>query len=183
MHRDWSVEERSNDHTDRLDAAWVDIQRSLTAFLSRRLGSKEDACDAVQDIYVQLRDTEAAPIRDLASYAFSIAKNHVRKHYRSRFQHLRLEESLLDDQPALQTFEEPSSPEHQCSLEEELDAVMREFDRLPAATKRSFAAYVQGEPFPSVATRLGMDTRTVYRHIARLRAHFQQVRQRLRRVR
>src|SRR5258708_14309384 len=58
-----------------LRAIFVSERPTLLRLLTARLGSREEAEDALQDLWLKLESTPAGPIAEPASYIFRMANN------------------------------------------------------------------------------------------------------------
>jgi RNA polymerase sigma factor (sigma-70 family) len=67
-------------HTDNLEKLIVEYQPRLKAFIRKRVNSREDTEDILQDVFYQLTKTVNAavnPIEEIAAWLFRVARNTI----------------------------------------------------------------------------------------------------------
>jgi RNA polymerase sigma factor (sigma-70 family) len=168
--RDETQTQPPNDLATRLNAAWPRIEMTLVAVLRRRLKSRNEVREVIHDTYLQLMGcADSKVIRNLESFAVTVAKNLLAKGLRDRSCHQRLNDQFVINQELQFGTEELRSPEQINVERQELDMVMRKFDRLADDRKRVFAARFDDEPVKSVASRFDKTPDAVYQIVKRVR--------------
>ncbi len=112
------------------DVVWAETRRGLLAFVLRRVATRDDAEDIVQDTLTRMH-ASLSGLRDgerITAWAYGIARNAITDHYRARAKatnaYAELGMARRDDAQAAPDADAP---------EAELAACMRPFvDRLPA---------------------------------------------------
>ncbi|WP_447774073.1 RNA polymerase sigma factor [Variovorax boronicumulans] len=148
---------------DYLGKHYATLKRRLT----RKLGSAEDAGDALQDTWLRLKGGEDyGPIQNPGAYlsrmAVNIAVDVQRRHSRllSGAEVDELLEEMVDPAP---------DPAQAAETRSELDALFRLLDRMPER-RRAIALLVHAEGMTQkeTAQRLGVSLRTVEYELKRL---------------
>lgn len=143
--------------------------RWLLGFLHRRLGSRFDAADLVQDTFLRvlLRPRTFDGVTGERSYLATIARGLCIDHWRRR----QLEQSWLESMAARPLHLQPS-PEHRALIVETLHEVDAMLLRLPARVRRAFLlAQIDGLPYRIIATELGVSERMVKKYLAQAFVH------------
>ncbi len=111
------------------NALWGEMRRGLLAFVQRRVATRDDAEDIVQDTLVRMH-ANLSRLRDadrITAWAYGIARNAITDHYRARAK-------ASDGQAALELARkgDVQAPPATDDPDAELAACMRPFvDRLP----------------------------------------------------
>ncbi|MBV6287866.1 sigma-70 family RNA polymerase sigma factor [Pseudomonas aegrilactucae] len=138
----------------------------LQGWLRRRLGSTADAADLAQDTFVRLLSSAPGEPLNFArprAYLATIANRLTLNLYRRRS----LEQAYL---AALAQTPEDLAPslEHQALVLEALDEIDQVLALLPARTRQAFLmAQLEGYTQEEIASRLGLNVRSVQRYLAR----------------
>ena len=89
-------------------------RRQLGAFIARRIPSREEAEDILQDVFMRFVQTDALnPVTQVAAWLFRAARNRIIDHSRKR-----REENIPDD--AFVHFDIPLTKEHEAALLKEV---------------------------------------------------------------
>jgi RNA polymerase sigma-70 factor (ECF subfamily) len=146
-----------------VERLWHDLHGRIEAFVRRRVPSRADADDIVQDVFLKLHQgLRSAPLRDPEAYVYSAARNAIADFYRRK------------DAPAV-PIEEQDLPD---PFREMLAGCARPFlDQLPEPYREALVLTdLDGLTQAEAAARLGLSAsgmRTrVQRGRARLRAIF-----------
>jgi RNA polymerase sigma factor (sigma-70 family) len=145
-------------------------RKPLRRFFERRVQSKPDSDDLVQEVFVRLiRQDNIGAIEHLDSYVFQVAANVLRDH--ARRWTVRAEEvhhTLLDDD----TLEGGFSPERVLLGAEALENLISALYALPEKTRIIFTLYhFESVPQVEIARRLGMSISTLEKHMSRANFH------------
>jgi RNA polymerase sigma-70 factor, ECF subfamily len=142
---------------------------TLTQKLARRLGSIENAREALQDTYLRLEGTsELGPIRSPQDYLYRIALNIAADRRRSEARRLTTAEvdALLD------VPDDAPGPGQVVEARSELQALARALAELPARRREIFkAVLLEQVSRREIAERFGITVRTVGHEIERALEH------------
>jgi RNA polymerase sigma-70 factor (ECF subfamily) len=146
----------------------LDEYDDLLRRLTRGLGSRDLASEALQETYLRLERGGLGEVRKPRSYllrmAFNIAKNRQRteNHYVPAGGAEAFEDAV-DDSP---------DPARAAEAQSELRALQVALAQLSPTRRAIFeAAYIRDESLPSIADRHGISLRTVHRELARALEH------------
>lgn len=144
-----------------IDPQWPEIQPAAVRELRPQLRSEEAACEAVQEAYLELMNSdEVQPGVDLLELVCVFAK---RIATRGRVQRQRrlglLKQHWQDTEPG-------PTPDRVHALQEHLASVDRILRGFPAETRDIFQAHIAGEPRSEIAARLRIEPHKVYRIVA-----------------
>ncbi|WMJ68198.1 sigma-70 family RNA polymerase sigma factor [Stenotrophomonas sp. 24(2023)] len=142
----------------------------LVRWLARKLGNAFDAADLAQDTFVRLITAPEAnsekqagwSLQEPRAYLTLVAKRLLANLYRRRA----LEQAYLDALARLPEAQAPSSEQHAIVLQalQDIDAML---DGLRPEVRRAFLLFqIEGLDQATIAQRLGVNVRTVKRHIA-----------------
>lgn len=135
----------------------------LLSRLSRRLGSRELAGDALQDVFIRLERAEvSAELRRPASYVMRMALNIASNIRRRDGRLLSLEEAAT----ALDVPDETQDPEAQAEFNVDLARIKQAMQLLPERRRRLLTdAWLDETPTAELALRHGLAVRTVQHEI------------------
>lgn len=148
---------------------YLSHSRWLLGFLQRRLGSRFDAADLLQDTFLRvlLRPRSFDGVSGERSYLATIARGLCVDHWRRR----RLEQAWLETLAA-RPAELQASPEHRALIIETLHEVDAMLLRLPAKVRQAFLlAQIDGLPYRSIAIELEVSERMVKKYLAQAFFH------------
>lgn len=127
----------------------------------RYLGNREDARDAVMQIFEKLiRDVPGHEVRNFKSWLYVLSKNHCLMQIRSRksrdgrLEAYKIEQQFMESEPELHPIDKEGP-----SLE---DALKKCIEQLKAEQKQCIELfYYQKRCYQEIATELGMDEKKV----------------------
>ncbi len=142
----------------------------LRRFFERRLRSRPDPDDLVQEVFLRLlRQSARTDIQFLDGYVFQVAANVLRDHARrwavraDEAQYAQLDEAEIEG---------GFSPERLLLGKEALERLIAALQELPEKTAVIFSLYhFDSVPQVEIARRLGMPISTVEKHMSRANAH------------
>lgn len=151
----------------------LEVYRSRSAallrFLTARLGSEEDAQDALQELYLHIGKVEPSlEIKDNAAYLFRAAANVAKDQTRSRNRTVARERawaSLQRGSDASEADDAPSAERAYAALQR-LGAVRRALDELSPQCRRIFILHkFEGLTHQEIAARANISRSTVEKHM------------------
>ncbi len=167
-------EETGADQAARLDARY---RAPLMSYFLRRTGSRQDAEDLTQEVFLRiLRRDEGAP-REIADvYLFRIAANLLRDRARMATTHRASAHVSLDGAPASARVApglvEDLGPERVLLSQETLAAVLGALDDLGERTRDIFVLYrLEKMKHREIAALHGISVSSVEKEVARATAH------------
>jgi RNA polymerase sigma factor (sigma-70 family) len=141
----------------------------LLRFVARRVSSRTQAADIVQDAYLRVAALPGnAEITNPRAYLFTTASRLVADHWRSAARGTEhadpsVLEALPDPRPA---------PEAQILSREELSVLQAAIDSLPPRSREVFCLHkFEALSYAEIAVRLGIAKNTVMVHMLRALAH------------
>jgi len=152
----------------------ISSQRSaLVRFLSRKLGSVDDAQEIAQDAFMRLHRLEHADDLDNArAYLFQVASNMAIDQLRRRKLHARyLEEegARLQDDTAQQ---DPGTPEELVAARQQLGLIYRAIEDLPLRCRQALMLHrVRGLSYAEIARDMGVSVSSVEKYILEALKH------------
>lgn len=136
----------------------------LKGHLTRRLGSEDLAREALQETYLQLKQSDTARVvKRPKEYLLVIATNIARMSFRRERRWSSLEAiensiGLVDDAP---------NPLQITEAREEIEALQRAFDSLtPRRQRILFAARIEGKQLREIAAELGVSQRLAEKELS-----------------
>lgn len=156
-------------HNSSIQTLYQSHSRWLLGFLYRRLGSRFDAADLVQDTFLRILHRPRAFDSETGerSYLATIARGLCIDHWRRQ----KLEQAWLD-YLALQPAAVQPSPEQRALIVETLHEVDAMLLRLPDNVRQAFLlAQVDGLAYREIATHLGVSERMVKKYLAQAFLH------------
>lgn len=153
-------------HRDLVRQLFREHNRALVKFLLTRLSS-EDALDVAQEAYVRLLQLhQPGAIGFLRGYLFRIAANLSVDRIRQR---------SVRERTAVELFDElatSAGEEHRAITHEEFDIVCAAIEELPHGPRNAFSLrIVEGYSVLEIAEVMGIDERTVRKHVTRALLH------------
>jgi len=150
--------------TENVDkTSYIDYYEALRKYLSRRLNSKEDVDDAVQEVYLRAIQNHNPEFKPSASFLYKIASNllkdHVRKiHSRKLNAHIPIEYADL--------ISESGSPEQMLRSKQGVSAIKKIFRSLDPTYRRVFLLNrVKGLTYDEIADEMGITKSQVKNNI------------------
>lgn len=153
-----------NDTRGLLRRVLVSNYQSLLGILTRRLGSADNAGDALQEVWLKLeRGGEFAVPRDPVAYLMRSAINVDHQRRKSETLHAR----LLDER-APDILPDMMDPEQEVAKLSDWAAIKRAIARLPERRQAIFlAVWAEERPLLEVATQHGVTVRTIQTELQR----------------
>jgi RNA polymerase sigma factor (sigma-70 family) len=134
-------------------------RQRLLDFIRRRVRTREDAEDIIQDVFYQLATSYSVtePVEQLTAWLFAVARNKIIDWYRKRrpepWAGMAMEEVLLDPSPS------PDQEYARSLLWEELAAALEE---LPEKQRAVFVQHeLEGKSFREIADQTGEPINTL----------------------
>ncbi len=146
---------------------------ALVRFLSRKLGSIDDAQEIAQDAFMRLHRLEHADDLDNArAYLFQVASNMAIDQLRRRKLHARYleDEALrLGDESEHQ---DPGTPEELVAARQQLGLVYRAIEELPVRCRQALMLHrVRGLSYSDIAREMGVSVSSVEKYILEALRH------------
>ncbi len=129
-------------------------RRQLGAFIARRIPSREEAEDILQDVFMRFVQTDALnPVTQVAAWLFRAARNRIIDHSRKR-----REERM----PQMRGQDEESSPEMEYLRTLVWEEIEKALGELPAAQRDVFElTEMEGFTFRELAEDTGIPVATL----------------------
>jgi RNA polymerase sigma factor (sigma-70 family) len=151
---------------DPFDREWFKIQGAVLRILRARLESKDEAREALNEVYVQMRDRwYTTTILDVHLYARRMAENIAAE----RIRKLKVRKRFVDRQSASRSDTDEKTPEHLYDEQQEERQLQLKLEQLPADLQDIFKALLEGRTAQWIAEHFGLERRTVYRRIKAIR--------------
>jgi RNA polymerase sigma-70 factor (ECF subfamily) len=151
-------------------------RNALVRFLSRKLGSIDDAQEIAQDAFLRLHRLEHADDLDNArAYLFQVASNMAIDQLRRRKLHAR----YLEDEGARQLEEtgprDPGTPEELVAARQQLGLIYRAIEDLPLRCRQALMLHrVRGLSYTEIACEMGVSVSSVEKYILEALRHCRQ---------
>ncbi len=151
-------------------------RNALVRFLSRKLGSVDDAQEIAQDAFLRLHRLEHADDLDNArAYLFQVASNMAIDQLRRRKLHAR----YLEDEGARQHDEtearDPGTPEELVAARQQLGLIYRAIEDLPLRCRQALMLHrVRGLSYTEIAPEMGVSVSSVEKYILEALRHCRQ---------
>ncbi len=162
---------------ERLDARF---RAPLMSFFLRRTGSRQDAEDLTQEVFLRILRREVEPSGEYAElFIFKVAANLLRDRARQagsrrRNDHVRLDP--LDPPPGDPALIEDLGPERVLLSQEALAAALRALDQLGERTRDIFVLYrLEKMKQREIAAPCGLAVSSVEKYVARATEHLAMV--------
>lgn len=152
------------------------LRPELLRFLTARLGDRGEAEDALQDLWLRVRDGSNGPVANGKAYLYRAAQNLALDRGRERRRRTVRDGHWMDGQRAALPGPEPADPRPSAETEllarEEAARLAAAIAALPEAAGRAFRMHkLDGMPHAEVARVLGISRSGVEKHIALAMAH------------
>jgi RNA polymerase sigma-70 factor (ECF subfamily) len=159
-----------------LGEAYLSKRDALARFLAARLGSKEDAQDVLQELYVRLETSpELSEVRDPAAYLFRMAANLANDHRRSRKRSLARDAAWASTRHMTsgnETVADVPSAEASYGAKQRVEAVHGALAELSPQCRKVFLLHkFEGLSHREVAERVGISRSTVEKHMSTALKH------------
>jgi RNA polymerase sigma-70 factor (ECF subfamily) len=151
--------------------AWR-YRSSLVRYFLRHLGSREDAEDLTQEVFVRFAQQKSEqPISNVEAYLFRIAANLLRDRFRRNRTHHVQSHFPIDECMSEQLGEAPSE-ERVYEEQEQLRAFLQALKELPPRCRAVFLLQrYEGMSYSAVAQRLGVSVSAVEKHMMKALLH------------
>lgn len=147
----------------------VERYDDFTRLLSRQLGSRDLAEDALQDTFLRLaREGELAPVHDPRGYLYRMAYNIAAG--RSRTERRRL--TVAEADTLLDLIDEAPGPEHIAAARSDLRFARMALEELPERRRAIFkAAWVENLSTAEIAMRHNLTVRMIQMELKKAAEH------------
>ena len=137
-------------------------QAAIRRYFQRRV-APQDVDDLVQDVALSIRQRGSGDaIENVNAYLFTVAAHALSRHRRRAAR-------VRDDDAALATLaavEDPATPERTLMAREQIAAVSRALDRLPARTREIFMMHrFSAMTYTAIARHFGISASAVEKHM------------------
>lgn len=152
----------------RIAALFEAHNRALLRFLTCRLRSTQEAKEVAQEAYVRLLQLDSpAGVGYLRAFLFKTAANLAADRLKSASRRGRIDKlDFFDQEPAT------PSPESGIAAQQELSALIKIIDELPAKCRYAFIMHrFQGNSLAEVAAHMGLTERMVRLYVERALAY------------
>ncbi|HXA01508.1 MAG TPA: sigma-70 family RNA polymerase sigma factor [Cytophagaceae bacterium] len=144
-------------------------RKRLFDFIRRRVPSKEEAEDILQEVFFQFTRNvyQLAPIEQVTSWLFRVARNKITDSYRKqKTESLEARQSDPDENDNLnllnQFYDTNNDPEKEFTRNLIWDELYEALDALPAAQREVFVLHeIEGKDFKQIAEQTGETVNTL----------------------
>jgi RNA polymerase sigma factor (sigma-70 family) len=144
-------------------------RKRLFDFIRRRVPSKEEAEDILQEVFFQFTRNvyQLAPIEQVTSWLFRVARNKITDSYRKqKTESLESKQSILDENENLsllnQFYDSNDDPEKEFTRNLIWDELYEALDALPPAQREVFILHeIEGKDFKQIAELTGETVNTL----------------------
>jgi RNA polymerase sigma factor (sigma-70 family) len=144
-------------------------KKRLFDFIRRRVPSKEEAEDILQDVFFQFTRNvyQLAPIEQVTSWLFKVARNKITDSYRKqKTESLEARQTGSDENDHLNLlnlfYDENDNPENELTRNLIWDELYEALDALPPAQKEVFILHeIEGKDFKQIAALTGETVNTL----------------------
>ena len=159
---------------ERADVVDARFRRPLMSFFLRRVGSRAEAEDLTQQVFLRLfRGTDRSGVENPAAFVFKIAANLLRDRRRAehrRGDHVEIDEALRA-RPGTISVEE-TTPERVLLARESLSEVLASLDELGERTRDMFILFrLENMKQQDIAALYGCSRSTVEKHVTKAVLH------------
>jgi len=147
----------------------VERYDDFARLLSRQLGSRDVAEDALQDTFLRLaREGDLNSVRDPRGYVYRMAYNFGANRNRSERRHL----SVAEADSLLEMIDEAPGPEHIAAARSDLHLVRLALEELPERCRAIFtAAWAENLSSAEIAGRHNLTTRMIQIELKKAAMH------------
>ncbi len=152
--------------------AWR-YRSSLVRYFLLHLGSREDAEDLAQEVFVRFAQQKSTqPIANFEAFLFRIAANLLRDRFRRNKTH-RVQLHFPIDECTSEQLGEAPSEERVCEEQEQLRVFLQALEELPPKCRAVFLLQrYEGMSYSAVAQHLGVSVSAVEKHMMKALLHF-----------
>lgn len=146
---------------------------SLIRYFLLQLGSREDAEDLAQEVFVRFAQQKSTqPIANVEAFLFRIAANLLRDRFRRNKTH-HAQSHFPIDECAAESLGEAPSEQHVYEGKEQLHAFLQALEELPPRCRTVFLLQrYEGMSYSAVAQHLGISVSAVEKHMMKALLHF-----------
>jgi RNA polymerase sigma factor (sigma-70 family) len=153
-----------------LMVTYLSRRDALARFLTARVGSREEAEDLLQELFLKVdRTPPVADLRDPAAYLFRMAANLARDRRREQHRARVREADWVDTQNIVlgsQAIDDTPSAEAAHGAKQRVAAIRKAIERLSPQCRRVFLLHkFEGLSHEDVARRVGITRSTVEKHM------------------
>jgi RNA polymerase sigma-70 factor (ECF subfamily) len=155
-------------HGERVAALYREHHDALVALLQCRLGSRSDAQEIAQEVYVKLLTmTDLERVESPRAFLFRMAINQSVDYLRKR-----AVRANVPPPPAGENLHATPLPEQHLWAGQQWKNVQAALRELPAKTSQAFVMHVlEGRDFSAIAEGMKLSERMVRYHVSRAMAH------------
>ncbi len=158
-----------------LSAHFTAMRAELLRFLAARMGSRADADDLMQDLWLRLSALESGPVANPRAYLFrmahNIANDLVRERTRRRARDAAWSDNAISESGGMAVDDAPSA-ERALIDKQELARLQGAIRALPERARDVFCRHrLQGESHGEIAATLGISKSAVEKHMANAMRH------------
>jgi RNA polymerase sigma factor (sigma-70 family) len=153
-----------------LRAYYDDCIPSLRRLISARMGSRTDAEDLLQELWIKLATLETGPIANPKAYlhriALNMANDLVRERVRRRGRESAWSDVMVAEKDSIAVDPAPS-PERALIAKREMEHLSQALQTLPARSREAFLHHkIEGRSHAEVAHMMGISRSAVEKHMA-----------------
>jgi RNA polymerase sigma factor (sigma-70 family) len=145
--------------------------RALQAYIYRRIGTKSDAPDLAQEVYVRmLRVSDTEAIRNPQLYLYTVASNLVKEH--AVLEQRRAKHTEFDETRVAERLGELPTLSGELDSDEMVGCLGSLLEQLPARWRTALILqYRYGLTYREIGDRLGVSSNMVKKYLAQGLAH------------
>lgn len=154
-----------------LAGVFAQYRSELLRFLAARCGSREQAEDYIQDLWIKLGQIPTGPVANPRAYLFRMANNLVLDAARAQKRAMQRDRAWLAEMHVALAVEDrvdpADSPEAAVARQQEAEVLRRAIDALPEGARRALILYrFEGLGQTEIARVLGISRSGVEKHLA-----------------
>lgn len=164
-------EPRSDTDASDVERIFREHNAALLRFIAAKLGSRQEAHEVAQEAYVKLLSLDnREAVSYLRAFLFKIAANLATDRLRCRARRDFIVSAANLDRAVFEL-----SPDRHVEGEQSIARLREAIDELPSKCREAFLLYrLEGMSCATIATRLGVQERMVWRYIARALEYIRQ---------
>lgn len=155
-----------------LVGCYMERRKDLLRFLLARTGSKAEAEDTLQDVYLRLcamKTSDCAVISDKPAYLFRLCLNMVADRRRGRLRRERRDDEFHNATTRSEggyLIADAPSPEDAAEARLRLEHILKALEKMPPQQRRVFRLHrIQGMSHREVSENLGISCSAVEKHM------------------
>lgn len=154
-----------------VEKLFAEHRRALQAYFYRRIGTKSDASDLAQEVYVRmLRVSDTDTIRDPQRYLYTVARNLVKEHA-----HLDRRQANcvdIDEESVQERLGSLSTVDSELDAIQQADLLRAALEQLPARWRTAVILQYRYElTYEEIAGHLGVSSSMVKKYLAQALGH------------